>query len=94
MTVIAISNTNHNKMTRTVQITDISFDCSLDDEDWTESDQIETEETLSNAYIGQIFELDIEDDYNDDEVSYELCEEVSASSGWCIHSIDFRYILK
>ena len=78
---------------RTVQVTEISFDCSLDDSDWTEQDQLETEEMLPKAYIGQIFEVEVTDDADDAEVAYELCEEVSCSSGWCINSIDFRYIL-
>jgi hypothetical protein len=79
---------------RTVQITDISFDCSLDDSDWTEKDQLETEEMLPKAYIGQVFELEVSDDADDYEVTEELLEEVSCSSGWCINSIDFRYVLK
>ena len=79
---------------RTVQITDISFDCSLDDSDWTEKDQLETEEMLPKAYIGQVFELEVDDDANDYEVTEELLEEVSCSSGWCINNIDFRYVLR
>jgi hypothetical protein len=78
---------------RTVQVTEISFDCSLDDSDWTEKDQLETEEMLPKAYIGQIFEVEVTEDADDAEVAYELCEEVSSASGWCINSIDFRYIL-
>ena len=78
---------------RTVQITDISFDCSLEDDDWTEKDQLETEENLPKAYIGQVYELEVDDDADDDEVVEELLEEVSCSSGWCINSIDFRYVL-
>ena len=79
---------------RTVQITDISFDCSLEDDDWTEKDQLETEENLPKAYIGKVYELEVSDDADDDEVVEELLEEVSCSSGWCINSIDFRYVLK
>lgn len=78
---------------RTVQITDIEFDCSLEDDDWTEKDQLETEENLPKAYIGQVYELEVSDDADDDEVVEELLEEVSCSSGWCINSIDFRYVL-
>ena len=79
---------------RTVQITDIAFDCSLEDDDWTEKDQLETEENLPKAYIGQVYELEVSDDADDDEVVEELLEEVSCSSGWCINNIDFRYVLK
>ena len=34
-----------------VQITDISFDCSLDDSDWSVFDQVTTEDRLSEVYI-------------------------------------------
>lgn len=81
-------------MIRTVQITDISFDCSLDDPDWTEQDQIVTEEDLPKSYIGMVVELEVSDDADDDEVVDQLLEEVSCSSGWCINNIDFRYVLK
>lgn len=80
-------------MIRTVQITDISFDCSLDDSDWTEQDQIETEEKLSTEYTGMVVELDVSDDADDEELVDELLEEVSCSTGWCINSINFRHIL-
>ena len=66
------------------QITDISFDCSLDDLDWTLKDQLETEEMLPHSYIGSVWEADSEDD---------LIEEISCASGWCINSIDFRHVL-
>ena len=80
-------------MIRTVQITDISFDCSLDDPDWTEKDQLVTEEDLPKSYIGMVVELEVDDDASDDDVVEELLEEISCSSGWCINNIDFRYIL-
>lgn len=72
-------------MTMEFQITDISFDCSLDDSDWTIKDQLETEESLPLSYIGSVWEADDEDD---------LIEEISCASGWCINSIDFRHVLK
>ena len=68
----------------TFQITSIEFDCFLDDEDWTEKDQLETEEMLPHAYIGSVWEADNEDD---------LLEEISCASGWCIKSIDYRHVL-
>ena len=67
------------------QVTEIEFDCSLDADDWTEQDQLETEENLPQAYIGTIWDADDEED---------LIEEISCASGWCIKSIDFRYVLK
>jgi hypothetical protein len=66
------------------QITNISFDCSLDD-DWTSKDQLETEEMLPKSYIGTIWVADDEDD---------LIEEITCASGWRINFIDYRIILK
>lgn len=68
-----------------VQIIDISFDCSLEDDDWSKSDQVTTEERLSEVYVGQFWEANCEED---------LIEEISCKSGWCIKSIDYRHILK
>ena len=65
-------------------ITDISFDCSLDDSDWTLKDQLETEEMLPLTYIGSVWDADSEED---------LIEEISCASGWCINSMDYRHIL-
>ena len=67
------------------QVTSIEFDCSLDDWDYTESDRICTEEKLNEEYIGTIWEADDGDD---------LIEEITAATGWCIKSIDYRIILK
>ena len=77
------------------QITNIEFDCSLEEdifnegadpaEYWSESDRICTEEKLSQEYIGQIWEADDEED---------LVEEITCATGWCIKSIDYRHILK
>lgn len=77
-----------------VQVTDIAFDCSLDDNDWTEQDQLETEEFLPSRYIGQIFELDLNNDADDAAIAYELCEEIATQSGWLIREIDYRHILR
>ena len=68
-----------------LQITDISFDCSLDDDDSTSKDQLETEEMLPKSYIGTVWDADSEED---------LIEEISCASGWCIESIDYRHVLK
>ena len=67
------------------QITEIDFDCSLDDSDWSESDQVTTEERLSEVYVGQFWEADDEDD---------LIDEISTASGWCVKSIDYEVQLK
>ena len=63
------------------QITDIEFDCSLDDDDWTEKDQYETEENLPKSNIGTIWDADDPED---------LVEQISSQSGWCLKSLDFE----
>jgi hypothetical protein len=65
-------------------ITDIAFDCSLDDDDWTLKDQQETEEFLPSSYIGSIW------DASDGE---DLLEELTTASGWCIKRLDYKHIL-
>ena len=66
-------------------ITDIKFDCSLDDSDWTIKDQLETEEMLPHSYIGSTWEADSEED---------LLEEISCASGWLISELDYKIVLR
>ena len=61
-------------------LTHVAFDCYLDDEDWTEKDQDETEQHLPKAYIGTVWEADDEED---------LLEQISSKSGWCVDSYDY-----
>ena len=82
-------------MIRSVQITDIDFDLTLDDEDaWENDDPEMLQERLQNGYIGKIIELEVPDDASEDEIVDELLDEVSCMSGWCINSINYRHILK
>ena len=41
----------------TIQIVNVSFDCSLDDDNWTEKDRIATETKLAESYVGEIIEV-------------------------------------
>jgi len=62
------------------QITYIEFDFDGEDEmDAYDKDR------LTSEMIGHIWEADDEDD---------LVEEITAATGWCIKSIDYRHILK
>jgi hypothetical protein len=75
------------------QITNIEFYCSLEEdifnegadptEYWSESDRICTEEKLAQEYIGQVLNVDEED---------ELVDLISDKTGWCIKSIDYREV--
>ena len=62
------------------QVTEIFFD--FDDPD----DEVTLEEynEIVAETVGQIWEADDEDD---------LVEEITAATGWCIKSIDYRHVL-
>ena len=78
----------HKQMMNKEQLAQFKFNyCEkiLDDDDWTEQDQLETEEMLPTRYIGSVWEADDEED---------LIEEISCASGWLIKEIDYRHILK
>ena len=62
------------------QIIDIEFDFD-DDEDELDDDY---KSDLFDEALGQIWEASDEDD---------LVEEITAATGWCIKSIDYRHIL-
>jgi adenine specific DNA methylase Mod len=61
------------------QVTEIEFDFDGED-DLTPFDK----DNITSQYIGDIWEADDEED---------LVEEITAASGWCIKSIDYRHIL-
>jgi len=65
------------------QVTEIKFDFTTDDGEYEL--QPSKQEQIIDETIGQIWEADDEDD---------LVEEITCATGWCIKSIDYRYILK
>ena len=65
------------------QVTDIAFDFS--DDAYDESITDEYKEELRDGVFGTIWEAIDEDD---------LVEEITAATGWCIKSIDYRHVLK
>ena len=60
------------------QVTAIEFD--FDDEELSSYDKDE----ITSQYVGDVWEADDEED---------LVEEITAASGWCIKSIDYRHVL-
>jgi hypothetical protein len=62
------------------QVTEIEFDFTVDDDLHPEEMQDIYDDT-----VGQIWEADDEED---------LVEEITAATGWCIKSIDYRIPLK
>ena len=63
------------------QITEIEFDFDVDEDEFPISE--EYAQSVIDDTIGQIWEADDEDD---------LVEEITAATGWCIKSIDYRHI--
>lgn len=65
------------------QVVDIEFDldCDSADEELTEQEENELYEEI----IGSFWDAEDGDD---------LVEEITAATGWCINSIDYRGILK
>ena len=65
------------------QVTEIKFDFTTDDGEYEL--QPSKQEAIIDETIGQIWEADDEDD---------LVEEITAATGWCIKSINYRHILE
>jgi hypothetical protein len=64
----------------TFQVTDIDFDIDCSYDEMT----IEDRQELFDEVVGSYWEAIDEDD---------LIEEITAATGWCIKSIDYRIIL-
>jgi hypothetical protein len=65
------------------KITHIVFDCTLDSDDWTDWDAIETADLLADRYAETVWEVDNEEC---------LVDAISEKSGWCINEIDYEII--
>lgn len=63
------------------QVTKIEFDFEMEDDKFPSKNY---QKQLTREVIGSIWEADDEDD---------LIEELTCAHGWCIRSIDYRYIL-
>jgi ABC-type branched-subunit amino acid transport system substrate-binding protein len=74
--------------TLTLQVTEVSFD--FDDEDFT----VEEQQEVINSVVGNVFEVEVDDDDNDEDIAQALVEEVTDYTGWCVFSLDFIHILK
>ena len=72
-----------------VQVTKIQFDLHPLDI----IQQPNYQEKLQEEYVGQIFDLDLPNDSDDETVITELMEEILTMSGETISDLDYRYIL-
>jgi hypothetical protein len=74
--------------TLTLQVTEVSFD--FDDEDFL----LEQQQEVVNSVVGNVFEVEVDDDDNDEDIANALVEEVTDYTGWCVFSLDFIHVLK
>ena len=73
--------------TLTLQVTEVSFD--FDDLDFTTEQQQE----VIDSVVGNVFEVEVDDDDNDEDIANALVEEVTDYTGWCVFSLYFVHIL-
>ena len=74
--------------TLTLQVTEVLFD--FDDEDFT----LEEQQAVVDDVLGNVFEVEVDEDDTDEEIAQALVEEVTDFTGWCVYSLDFIHILK
>ena len=74
--------------TLTLQVTEVSFD--FDDLDFTAEQQQE----VVDSVVGNVFEVEVDEDDTDEDIANALVEEVTDYTGWCVFSLDFVHILK
>ena len=73
--------------TLTLQVTEVRFD--FDEEDFT----LEQQQEVVDDVLGNVFEVEVEDGYDDEVVADALVEEVTDYAGWCVCALDFVHVL-
>ena len=74
--------------TLTHQVTEVSFD--FDDLDFT----VEQQQEVVDSVVGNVFEVEVDEDDTDEDIANALVEEVTDYTGWCVFSLDFIHVLK
>ena len=73
--------------TLTLQVTEVRFD--FDDLDFTPEEQ----QAVLDDVLGNVFEVEVDDGYDDEVVADALVEEVTDYAQWCVVSLNFRHVL-
>jgi hypothetical protein len=73
--------------TLTLQVTEVRFD--FDDLDFGPEEQ----QAVVDDVLGNVFEVEVDDGYDDEVVADALVEEVTDYAGWCVCALDFRHVL-
>jgi hypothetical protein len=72
--------------TLTLQVTEVLFD--FDDDDFT----LEEQQSVVDSVLGNVFEVEVDDDDDDREVADALVEEVTDWAQWCVVSLNYRQV--
>jgi hypothetical protein len=73
--------------TLTLQVTEVLFD--FDDDDFTP----EKQQLVVDNTVGEIFEVEVFDENNLDEVADAIVEEVTDFAEWTVVSLNYRHVL-
>jgi hypothetical protein len=73
--------------TLTLQVTEVLFD--FDDQDFP----LEEQQLVVDSVLGNIFEVEVLNPNDDDEIADVLVEEVTDATGWCVCSLNYRHVL-
>ena len=69
-----------------LHVTEVLFD--FDDLDFTPEEQ----QSVVDSVLGNVFEVEVDDGYDDGEVADALVEEVTDATGWCVVSLNYRQV--
>jgi hypothetical protein len=73
--------------TLTLQVTEVLFD--FDDDDFPLKEQ----QLITDSVLGNVFEVEVFDPNNDDEIADAIVEEVTDYAEWTVVSLNYRHIL-
>jgi hypothetical protein len=73
--------------TLTLQVTEVLFD--FDDDDFT----LEEQQLVTDSVVGNVFEVEVLNPDDDDEIADVLVEEVTDYAEWTVVSLNYRHIL-
>ena len=72
--------------TLTLQVTEVLFD--FDDLDFTPEEQ----QSVVDSVLGNVFEVEVFDENNSDEVADAIVQEVTDLTQWCVVSLNYRQV--
>jgi len=73
-----------------LQVTEVSFDFDdFDEEEFTAEERQE----VVDAVVGNVFEVEVDDNDTEEDVANALLEHVIDFTGWVVVSLDFRQVV-